>query len=366
MMNSPSIALRALTLSNLLLASMPMIAAHAVPEVIARSSDADLENKIERWMKGTEQKRPLLTSNAILSRIARARAADMGRRNYYSAVTPEGNGPNFDVTQAGYVLPDYYDKARTANNLQFYVAAATPEEAWKIWMKSPNIRAKIFGLTESYARQREYGIGHAYIPASKYKHYWVLLMAEPGSRALPGNRSQMTKDAKNSTPTQLDPEATRTQAEQSKIHPKDGDVGLESQIATWMKGSGQQRPSLTFNPILAQVARARAADMGRRNYFAHINPDGVGPNTLVTQAGYILPAFYGNERSGNSIESIHAGGDTAEKAWDSWMHSPPHRKHILGLSDFYAGQIEYGIGHAYILSSQYKHYWVIITAKPGP
>jgi uncharacterized protein YkwD len=345
--------LSAAILSSLLLGSLPILVAHAVPEVVAENTDAALEDKLAQWMKSTGQKRPLLTANPILSRVARARAADMGRRNYYSAVTPEGTGPNYAVTQAGYVLPTFYDKARDANNIEVYVAAATPEAAWKAWMKSPIIRAKIFGLTKSEARQREYGIGHAYIPNSKYKHYWVLLMAEPGAAALPGTGGQSTRESQLSV-------------EKPKNPIKDGDTQLENQIAALMKGSGQKRFSLTFNPILAQVARARAADMGRRNYFAHVNPDGVGPNTLVTQAGYVLPSFYGNERAGNFIESINGGGDTAEKAWDSWMNSPSHRKHILGLSDFYAQQVEYGVGHAYFPNSQYKHYWVIITAKPSP
>src|SRR4051812_17752181 len=55
---------------------------------------------------------------------------------------------------------------------------------------------------------------------------------------------------------------------------------------------GQTRTKLVWNPILARVARERAWDMARRNYFSHVNPDGLGANTLVERAGYVLPANY--------------------------------------------------------------------------
>jgi hypothetical protein len=143
------------------------------------------------------------------------------------------------------------------------------------------------------------------------------------------------------------------------------DSELEEKIADLMKrDNNQRRSSLTSNVILARIARERAYDMGKRNYYDHVNPDGIGPNYLVTHAGYDLPDFYGNLKSSNNIESIAAGSETAEDVWNSWMHSTPHRTHILGLNDFYAEQVEYGIGHAFVADSKYQHYWVIITAKP--
>jgi uncharacterized protein YkwD len=129
---------------------------------------------------------------------------------------------------------------------------------------------------------------------------------------------------------------------------------------------GQKRPSLTCNLILSQVAHARAVDMGTRGYFNHVNPDGYGPNYLVRQAGYILPSYYDSSPSGNNIESIAAGYATADAAWAGWMNSTPHRTHLLGLNPFFAEQIDYGIGYAYISPSPYLNYWVAITAKRGP
>jgi uncharacterized protein YkwD len=128
----------------------------------------------------------------------------------------------------------------------------------------------------------------------------------------------------------------------------------------------QQRASLTCHPILARVARERAEDMARRHYFSHINPDGFGPNYLVRQAGYVLPSYYSTEPTANNIESIAGGYSTAEAAWQCWMGSEPHREQLLGLSSFFADQVEYGVGYAYDPTSPYRHYWVVITAKPGP
>ncbi|HRV94874.1 MAG TPA: CAP domain-containing protein [Anaerolineae bacterium] len=142
----------------------------------------------------------------------------------------------------------------------------------------------------------------------------------------------------------------------------------EAQLAQLLgQDPQQQRPSLTCNYILAQVARDRAADMAERKYFSHVNPDGYGPNYLVEQAGYVLPDYYGDDPKANYIESIAAGNSTATATWQQqWMNSPSHREHLLGLNDFYKNQIEYGIGYAYDPDSPYKYYWVVITAQPGP
>lgn len=141
----------------------------------------------------------------------------------------------------------------------------------------------------------------------------------------------------------------------------------EIEIANLMKTyPQQQRPTLICNEILEKVAGERAQDMGARAYFGHTNPDGFGPNYLVEQAGYILPNWYGQDEAANNIESIAAGYGTPSDAWAGWMGSSGHRTHLLGLDPFWAEQIDYGIGYAYVPGSPYGHYWVVITAKRGP
>ncbi|MDP9291235.1 MAG: CAP domain-containing protein, partial [Verrucomicrobiota bacterium] len=127
---------------------------------------------------------------------------------------------------------------------------------------------------------------------------------------------------------------------------------------------GQLRPFLRLDPILAQVARERAADMATRDYFSHTNPDGKAANYLVRQAGYVLPDWWPTDPTANYIESIAGGRAAPDATWTDWMNSPPHKTHILGLDPFYAAETSYGIGYAYDANSTYKHYWVIITAPP--
>lgn len=130
--------------------------------------------------------------------------------------------------------------------------------------------------------------------------------------------------------------------------------------------SNQIRPSMNCNPTLAEVARSRALDMGQRNYFDHVNPDGVGPNYLVSQAGYTLPDGWTTPATLNYIESIASGYPTAGLAFNAWMNSAGHRTHILGQDIFWATQTNFGVGYAYVENSTYKHYWVFISAPPQP
>jgi uncharacterized protein YkwD len=127
---------------------------------------------------------------------------------------------------------------------------------------------------------------------------------------------------------------------------------------------GQQRVNPVCDPVLSQVARARARDMALRDYFSHTNPDGNGPNLLVRQAGYLLPDWYGDEQNANNIESISAGHVTANDAWQAWLNSSSHRTHVLGTEPFYAEQAAYGVGYYYDPTSHYQHYWVFLSAPP--
>ena len=187
----------------------------------------------------------------------------------------------------------------------------------------------------------------------------LVLLLLLGSGGLPGHAEVLDEPAL--TPQMYLPFVSRQPAPEPACHPN----AQEQQIAALMASDpGQQRPSLTCHPILAQVARERAQDMIDRAYFSHVNPDGHGPNFLVTQAGYVLPSYYGTADDANNIESIACGNWTAALTWARWMNSDAHRTHLLGATPFFAAQIEYGIGYA--SGGGCRHYWVVITAKPGP
>lgn len=141
---------------------------------------------------------------------------------------------------------------------------------------------------------------------------------------------------------------------------------LEAAFMRILKADARQRRAgITCNPVLLRIARARARDMAERGYFSHTNPDGDGPNILLLRAGYALPSWWGNRRDANNIESISAGRATAAAAYQGWMNSPGHRRHVLGEIPFYAGQTVVAIGHYYAAGSTYRHYWVFLSAPPA-
>ena len=142
----------------------------------------------------------------------------------------------------------------------------------------------------------------------------------------------------------------------------------EQAIFNYMKSAaGQGRSGMVLDPVLCKVARAKAADMAYRHYFAHVDPSGHGANYLVRQAGYSLPAGYDESPSANNIESLSAGRDTASWTWNDWMTSPPHKQHLMGQASFYAAQNHVGVGFVNIPGSEWQWYWVVITAPPsGP
>lgn len=140
----------------------------------------------------------------------------------------------------------------------------------------------------------------------------------------------------------------------------------EQTIANYLASPGQNRPFLQLDDTLTAVARARAADMAARGYFAHVNPDGYGSNALVQQAGYVLPAWWGNSTTANYVESIAAGHAAPGDTWNDWMNSTPHRQHLLAENGFYANQTNFGVGFAVNPASPYVYYWVVITAPPQP
>jgi hypothetical protein len=129
---------------------------------------------------------------------------------------------------------------------------------------------------------------------------------------------------------------------------------------------GQQRKGMMCHPILVQVAQARAGDMFARKYFGHCDPDGLCPNRYVAEAGYKLPGHYPSD--GNSVESIAANQKGAATAFQSFLDSPPHRRHVLGEIRFFREQNCYGVGFSGTLrrgdwiSFPVHRAYVIITA----
>ncbi len=145
---------------------------------VARESAWQLsapEQQVEAlFLSDPEQHRQNSTPNAILSSVARARAADMAQQNYFSHTSPDGHGPNYWVTQAGYALPSYYTD--NGNNIESIgLNYSTGDQVWDAWKHSAAHRVHVLGEDPFYATQTDYGIGYA---ESANSRYWVLITAQ--------------------------------------------------------------------------------------------------------------------------------------------------------------------------------------------
>jgi hypothetical protein len=150
-------------------------------------------------------------------------------------------------------------------------------------------------------------------------------------------------------------------AEVHRLKPEE--MALSKRIWTH---SGQGRNKMTLDPILCKVARQRAADMARQDYFGHVNPLGQGPNYLVRRAGFALPAYYDRSRSGNNIESIGMGISTPREIVSLWCSSSGHRPHVLGENSFYKAQTAVGVGIYRSTRPPFCKYYVFLSAPPNP
>lgn len=105
---------------------------------------------------------------------------------------------------------------------------------------------------------------------------------------------------------------------------------------------------LTALSILNQVAEAHSQDMVDRNFFSHINPDGLNAGARLANAGYKWQSWG---------ELIGYGYVTPIAVFNGWMESPLHKAKILDTS-----YSEVGIGH--VAGGTYTHYWTVVLTKP--
>lgn len=104
--------------------------------------------------------------------------------------------------------------------------------------------------------------------------------------------------------------------------------------------------TVAASPQLTASAEGYAAYMAGANFFGHDGPNGstyVGRNEAAGYTGWIWIA-----------ENIAAGQTSADAVFQAWMNSDGHRANILNPS-----AREMGIGHAYVPTSTYHHYWTM-------
>lgn len=125
---------------------------------------------------------------------------------------------------------------------------------------------------------------------------------------------------------------------------------------------------LRWNDTLAKVAEVKALDMAKRNYFAHVNPDGYGINFFINQSGYKLNTDWLKDKKENFFESLGSGYNSGQDAVkeliiDSDDPGMGHRDHLLGIGDWDASLVDIGIGFVKCDGGKYQSYTCIIIAK---
>lgn len=85
-------------------------------------------------------------------------------------------------------------------------------------------------------------------------------------------------------------------------------------------------PALKYDPVMARLARVHNADMIRRDYFSHDEPNH-GP----TYAKRVHPVLVSPGRTALGENIVYGSGSygTAAGLVRSWMASPPHKANIL-------------------------------------
>lgn len=78
---------------------------------------------------------------------------------------------------------------------------------------------------------------------------------------------------------------------------------------------------LHVNQVLCAAAADRVRDMFAKHYFNHVSPDGIDPFTWAIRRGYDYR---------NLGENLAIGYRRAADVVDGWMHSPGHRRNLLG------------------------------------
>jgi len=134
----------------------------------------------------------------------------------------------------------------------------------------------------------------------------------------------------------------------------------------------ERRDDLIWNDAIAKAAYNKAKDMAERNYFAHVDPDGYGMNYKINEAGFELADYLLQSKEAKNFESIAAGTNRnsgkimiQQLIIDKGIPSLGHRKHLLGMTDFWAESKYCGIGFYKKAGSKYTYYMCVLIAKHG-
>lgn len=119
--------------------------------------------------------------------------------------------------------------------------------------------------------------------------------------------------------------------------------------ANMLRGS-QQLGAYQWDEGLAACARAHAADMASRNYFAHETPEGF---THLDRTSLLTRDLCGETAENLAWRSLSSGRSTPRDFEALWEASPGHRKNLLREHYTSAGYGVVRVGNAYYAAGVY-------------
>lgn len=133
-------------------------------------------------------------------------------------------------------------------------------------------------------------------------------------------------------------------------------------IRIFVESEWQQRENPHTHPLLMAAAQAKAEDMLRWRYAAHMSPIGIMPNNNLLLHGYPLPADW--DSHANNVESFALNYPTAQAVFDAWATSESHWRHITGSHEFFKAQECFGVG--YIKGPEDSGAYYVLVSAPCP
>jgi uncharacterized protein YkwD len=124
-----------------------------------------------------------LTPDSILMKVARKRAADMAEKNYFDHVNKEGFGVNWLMQAEGYTLEERWTRKKDFNSFESISAgfATGIEHINNLILdkgqEPPGHRQHLLGMTDFWAGCVDVGAALVHNPKSKYKYYFVIIIA---------------------------------------------------------------------------------------------------------------------------------------------------------------------------------------------
>lgn len=254
---------------------------------------------------------------------------DENLNNCFSDVNDEWFAPFVCYAKENEWVGGYPDGTfRPANNINFGEAFA--------------IIARIFELNVT-----EFNANEWYYPYQRYFDVFDLVGNIEQSIAFQVNRGEMA-NLVYQVREHLDD--LNTAEIEAKIAEQKNMENLKIAVFHFVNEERKKRGvgELVYNIQLEKTAQMHAEDMVNRNFFAHVNPDGVDVMTRVKTYKY-------DQRDVG--ENIALGQENVEEVMNNWLNSPPHLENLL-RSNF----TEMGVG---VFSNGEEGYsWVQVFGKP--